>query len=120
MVKPHKNPTSFAKGRRKTGGRKAGTLNKTTRSFKEAFIIAAENIGADGRGREGLAGFLEAVGRKDYKTFCSILVRLIPLQVTGRGGGPIQIVTRSIEEIEKDMRERGITVNGKVLEVKKL
>lgn len=48
------NATSFVKGRQKTGGRKAGTPNKSTRSIKEGLIIAAENIGADGHGAGGL------------------------------------------------------------------
>ena len=48
MSKRKSNATSFKKG----GGRKAGTPNKTTRTFREAVLAEAAG---NGMGREGPA-----------------------------------------------------------------
>ena len=56
--KPKSNATSFKKGRKKTGGRKAGTPNKTTGFFREAVLTAAENAG-NKVGGDGLVELFE-------------------------------------------------------------
>jgi hypothetical protein len=59
----------------KTGGRRKGTPNKMTQNVKAAILEAFENAG----GRE----YLEAVADKDPKTFCALLARCIPTEITG-------------------------------------
>jgi hypothetical protein len=38
--------------------------------------------------------YLVNVAHKDPKTFCSLLGRVLPLQLTGANEGPVQIVAR--------------------------
>jgi hypothetical protein len=71
----------MAKGR-KTGGRVAGVPNKTTRALKDAVMNAFETVGGE--------AYLVTVAKTDPKTFCALLGRVLPMQVTGENGGPIQ------------------------------
>ncbi len=70
----------MAKGT-KTGGRKAGTPNKSTQALKDAILLAAEQVGQDGKGKGGLTGYLRAVAMQDVKAFASLLGRVLPLQI---------------------------------------
>lgn len=89
-------------------GRRAGSQNKTTKALKEAILLAAEDSGEDGKGKDGLVGYLRLVAREDVKAFCGLLGKVLPLQVTGEDGGPIktlsmdQLVAR-IESLMKAM-----------------
>lgn len=76
--------------RQKSGGRKKGTPNKATSTLKDAILVAAEQVGADGKGADGLTGYLRRVAIEDIKAFASLLGRVLPLQVTGADGGPIE------------------------------
>lgn len=60
-------------GYKEGGGRRKGSLNKTTRSIKEAILEAFE--------RAGGVEYLVKVANSDYKTFCALLGRVLPLAV---------------------------------------
>lgn len=79
----------------KTGGRQKGTPNKTTGVLKEAIVLAAEQVGEDNKGKDGLTGYLRRVAKEDIKAFAGLLGRVLPLQVAGDGGGPLKIVFTS-------------------------
>ena len=81
-------------------GRKRGTPNKTTAALKEAILLAAEEVGQDGKGKGGLQGYLQHVASSDVKAFSSLLGKVLPLQVTGAGGGPM-VFERIVREIVK-------------------
>lgn len=70
----------MAKGK-KTGGRKPGSLNKTTKAFKEAVLDAFNQIG----GTEALVLW----GMENQTEFYKIASRLIPHEVTGPEGAPM-------------------------------
>lgn len=72
-------------------GRPKGVPNKTTRAIKEAVLLAAEEVGSDGKGAEGLTGYLKSLAVNEPKAFAGLLGRVIPLQVTGAEDGPVQI-----------------------------
>lgn len=76
-------------------GKKPGTLNKTTKMLKEAIIEAAEAVGEDGKGKAGLVGYLKAVAKADKKSFSMLLGKVLPMQLSGPGGGPIPLATVS-------------------------
>src|SRR5664279_1307616 len=78
--KPKSNATSFKKGRRKTGGRKVGTPNKTTWALREAVLTAAEAAGNE-VGGDGLVSFLKWVALSHPTSFLSLLARSLPLQL---------------------------------------
>lgn len=69
-------------------GRPKGVPNKTTTLLKDAILKAAANAG----GKDGLVGYLTNVAISDPKTFIPLLGKVLPLQVTGENGGPVQIV----------------------------
>lgn len=77
---------------RKTGGRVKGTPNKTTSELRAAILRAAELVGEDGSGKDGLTGYLVRVARDDVKAFSGLLGKVLPMQMTGEDGGPIQLV----------------------------
>lgn len=82
-------------GSPKTGGRVKGTPNKTTATLKEAILAAAVAVGQDGSGKDGLVGYLKRVAIADVKAFAGLLGKVLPLQVTGEGGGAINITVSS-------------------------
>lgn len=58
-------------------GRKKGELNKTTRALKDAIMNAFETIGGE--------SYLVMVAREDPRTFCTLLGKVLPMQVEGTG-----------------------------------
>lgn len=62
-------------------GRPAGTPNRITNLVKDAIIHAAEVVGSDGNGKDGLAGYLEAIARNEPRSFTQLLGRVLPMQV---------------------------------------
>ena len=78
-------------------GKKPGTLNKTTAVLKDAILLAAQNVGEDGKGKGGLTGYLQRLANQEPKAFSSLLARVLPMQVTGDGGGPVQFVLSKTE-----------------------
>lgn len=74
---------------REKTGRAKGTPNKTTAVLKEAIILAAEKVGQDGEGKDGLTGYLVHVASTDVKAFSALLGKVLPMQVTGEDGGAV-------------------------------
>jgi len=68
---------------RKTGGRTAGTPNRTTASVRAAILAAFDQAGG--------AAYLTKVARDDPPTFLRLLGRMLPTQVTGEDGGLVQL-----------------------------
>jgi hypothetical protein len=94
-----------------TSGRKAGQPNKTTRILKEAIILAAEKVGSDKRGTDGLVGYLVNIAKTRPEEFCALLGKVLPLQLTGPNDGPLQVaMTR--DEVRERLQERGIPITG--------
>jgi hypothetical protein len=77
------------KGTPKTGGRKKGSLNKTTVAMKDAMLSVYADLQAEAGGGNG--HFLDWA-RGNSTDFYRLAARLLPLQVSGEGGGPV--VTR--------------------------
>jgi hypothetical protein len=68
-------------------GRVKGSLNKTTRSAKEAIAAAADALG----GAERLTAWAQEDPANERVFWGTIYPKLLPLQVTGEGGGPISM-----------------------------
>lgn len=70
------------KGTPKTGGRKKGTPNKFTASVRDLVLTAlAEAGGID---------YLVEQAKANPPAFLSLVGKIMPLQMTGPAGGPIQ------------------------------
>lgn len=72
---------------RKTGGRKKGTPNKTTLAAKEAIAYAAEGLG----GADRLIEWAKEDPQNERAFWTAIYPKLMPLQVSGEDGGPLQV-----------------------------
>jgi hypothetical protein len=68
-------------------GRPKGIPNKTTRQLKEAILLAAERAGDE----EGVVGYLHRQAIANPVAFMGLLGKVLPLQTTGEGGGPLEI-----------------------------
>jgi hypothetical protein len=74
-------------------GRPKGVPNKTTSLLKDALLKAAENAG-NKIGSEGMVSYLTHQAVKNPGPFMSLLGKVLPMQVTGEGGKPLDIVVR--------------------------
>lgn len=86
-------PGGGSKPGERRGGRKKGTPNKFNASVKAAIIEAFE--------RAGGADYLLTIAHDDPKTFCALLGRVLPMQVTGEDGGAIKSVI-TVEYVNAD------------------
>ncbi|MFC3706054.1 hypothetical protein ACFOOL_14975 [Devosia honganensis] len=73
-------------GRAKTGGRKKGTPNKVNALLKEDILAAASAAHPDGR-----VGYLTKQAKENPVAFMTLLGKVLPMQITGEGGGPVKI-----------------------------
>lgn len=71
-------------------GRPKGVPNKTTTMAKEAIAFAAEGLG----GGQGLLDWARSDPANEKVFWGTIYPKLLPLQVSGEGGGPVQVVGR--------------------------
>lgn len=77
-----KNTTKFGKG---NAGKPKGAINHTTRSVKEAIEYAAQGLG----GADRLVSWAREDAANERVFWGNIYPKLLPLQVTGEGGGAI-------------------------------
>lgn len=103
-------PGTFKKGRKKTGGRKAAEPNKLPTTLKECILRAGEILGEDGKGKNGLTGWIIQLAINEPRTYAMLLGRVLPYQVETRGDEKSEIVYRSVTEIRREMVSRGIDV----------
>lgn len=69
----------------KRQGRPAGSLNKTTMAAKEAIAFAFEGLG----GAQRLIDWSKEDPKNEAAFWTSIYPKLLPLQVSGEGGGAV-------------------------------
>lgn len=75
-------------------GRPKGTPNKTTQAAKDAIAMAAEALG----GAERLVEWAKEDPANEKAFWTTIYPKLLPLQVTGEGGGPVVIQATALDE----------------------
>lgn len=69
-------------GTQKTGGRQKGTPNRMTADIKQMIVEALDKAGG--------VTYLVKQAENNPKAFLSLVGRVLPLQVTGEDGGPVQ------------------------------
>jgi len=106
--KDGKKVGTFAKGNEGGPGRVAGSVNKITVELKQGILQAAINRGRDGKGKDGLIGFLEYLSRVELKAFASLLGRLVPMHVIGNVDVMHGTMTKA--QALEALRERGLPV----------
>jgi hypothetical protein len=113
---PRKPNGKFAKGAPKpaTAGRAKGRRNKTTVMLKEAILKAAELCGSDGRGRDGMVGYLRMLASKERALFSRLLEKVLPMQLD------LKDTTKKIytpDEAAARLQERGLPVPPTLLQL---
>lgn len=68
-------------------GRPKGASNKITRDIKDAIINAFHEVGGQ--------SYLAKIAVEDPRTFCALVGKVLPLQITGEGGGALQVTVVS-------------------------
>jgi hypothetical protein len=103
------NQHLFAKGE---GGRRKGVPNKTTLVLKQAILRAAEAVGSDGNGRDGLQGYLMMIAEKHPREMVFLISKVLPLQVSADPDSPQVVVFRSAADVRRELDQRGIDINS--------
>lgn len=86
---PKPKKTGF-RGTPNLKGRPKGIPHRHTMVLKEAILMAANNCGEDGRGKDGLLGFLIKEARKKNNTsFMILLGKVLPLTIAGDKNNPL-------------------------------
>jgi hypothetical protein len=83
MTDKPKNSGRFGPG---NPGKPKGATSKTTKMAKEAIALAAEGLG----GVDRLVEWAKEDPANERAFWATIYPKLIPVQVTGEGGGPIE------------------------------
>lgn len=83
-VPKRKNRHTFQPGHPKFGGRKKGTPNKFNGDVKAMVLAALDKVG-------GVEWFTKQA-RRNPRIFGSAVVKMIPQEVTGKDGGPIEVL----------------------------
>jgi hypothetical protein len=68
--------------------------------------MAAHETGFDGKGKDGLAGYLRWLSMVEPRSFSSLLGKLVPLQIVGSFDPNSATMTR--DEVMAKLRERGL------------
>jgi hypothetical protein len=91
-------------------GRRKGSQNKVTNTFREAMLLAAQElgdtqeVGKDGQG--GLLGYLKVCGVLERKTFMLMMGRILPLKISAEVKQIKETMT--IEEAVADLKACGM------------
>ena len=70
----------------KSGGRVKGTPNKITAQLKDMILGALDAAGGQ--------KYLQEQADRSPGAFLTLLGKVLPLQVTGESGGPIQLIAK--------------------------
>lgn len=81
-------------------GRPKGVPNKLTTAVKDAIAQAAEGLG----GTDRLIEWCKEDPKNESQFWVSVYPKLLPLQVSGEGGGPLQFeqIVRKIVDSPND------------------
>jgi hypothetical protein len=75
--------------------------------LRDAILLAAEAIGSDGNGTDGLMGYLKWLANDHPKYYVNLLARVVPLHMTVEHE---KRELRTPEEIAASLRSKGIPV----------
>jgi hypothetical protein len=88
-------------------GRKPGVQNKTTLAVKQAILHAFDEVGG--------TAYLVEVARNDHKTFCTLLGRILPRDLTVDADGTtvadlerlaLEVLTEDLRRARRELADR--------------
>jgi transcriptional regulator of met regulon len=90
-------------------GRTQGAKNKGTSAFAVAFMLAAQQVGEDGRGRNGVVGYLSRIARTEPKLFFRLFIHVAMDQnLSDDEEFQADVRYETVEEVEEALRKLGI------------
>jgi hypothetical protein len=93
--------------------RSEGARNKVTTSVLIAMMLAAEQVGEDGHGRNGIVGYFCQIARSDPQFFFRMLVRVwLDQKVDEDDKAPLDTEYQTVEEAKAALREVGIDIDS--------
>jgi hypothetical protein len=104
---PRKPDGKFAKGYQPSKGRAKGQRNRTTIMLKDAVLKAATLIGQDGKGKNGLTGYLMMLAVKERAVYARLLEKVLPMQLELKDKTAPQYTA---EEAVARLRERRLPI----------
>jgi hypothetical protein len=111
---PRKPDGKFEKGIRPNPGRAKGVRNRTTTLLKDAILKAAELVGQDGKGKDGLVGYLKMLAVRERAVYARLLEKVLPMQLHVED----KTVTKyTAEEVAERLQERGLPVPPGLLQI---
>lgn len=86
----------MAKGTKTGGGSRKGKPNKETKALRELILGALDDCGGQ--------KYLSEQAKKNPNAFLALIGKVLPMQVSGEGGGPLksEIIIRFEGEMEQD------------------
>jgi len=72
----------MAKGKKTGGGTRKGSPNKENKALREMILGALDIVGGE--------KYLAAQAKKNPSAFLQLIGKVLPMQVTGAGGGPVE------------------------------
>jgi hypothetical protein len=96
--------------RESVGNRGKGIPNKVPKTVHDVVPFAAAQVGEDGRGKDGLVGYLRRIARTQPKLYAPLLARALDYQTTVDDDEPTEIVYKTVEEVVEELRKRGISI----------
>ena len=77
------------KGHKKAGGRKKGSLNKTTTALKEMILQSLDKVGG--------VNYLQKQATNNPNAYLSLIGRVLPLTVAGDKENPLNLVIGTLK-----------------------
>jgi hypothetical protein len=92
------NPNRGAKPGERRGGRQKGTPNLMTRQVKEMILGALDRVGGE--------TYLARQAEENPGPFLTLVGKVLPLQLTGKDGGPIlhSVDSDAVRQAAAEMR----------------
>jgi hypothetical protein len=83
-----------------------------TRQLKEAILLAAEAVGEDGKGKNGLTGYLINVARKHPDLFMPMLGKVLSLQINSKPETvkPSEVPYRTLDDVMQAFLDRHVPI----------
>ena len=94
--------------REKTGGRQKGTPNTLSREAKEEIIAGLTEFGQDGKGKDGLKGFVKRVAAENIPAAASLLRAVLPMETKLNLIAEVNVPYQTLDEAIKEAIEAGI------------
>jgi hypothetical protein len=102
-----RRPGTFKKGHKKFGGRKKGTPNRINSDLIERIVQAAGTVGSDGKGKDGVDGWLQMLAGKKTGYFVGLFRQAVQKQVPATEPEN-EVVYATEQDFRQALLDRGV------------